>query len=176
MQHVRVPLVVRDNLGLTTGPSKLSTTFFGPCSQGVIASKVIKAGTAICREDDTFILGKLNDPCVDLTAVLNVKSEEDIYAELRRLYVEYELNDKVNCIPVTCPTGNFYVTTRKVAAGEELLRAYGREAWVYEMCSLISRDTVHIFAYWVWEIVGEMTVEDPKLLALAEELRPYLQS
>jgi len=124
------------------GKSKIKTTYVVGYDEGLIASRNIEKGEAVIPVNHEWHQ-RMNDAMMDLTDIIEAKTSvemENALIKTRSKYYDLEQGEKlVNVVMGVCqshPTNIMYVTTRFIAKGEELKRAYGFSTWLKEVAEL----------------------------------------
>lgn len=137
-------------------PSGLATTFLPGQANGLFATRTIGRSRGLYPDSNDRLAGAPNDPCVDLTAFIASTNNVERYKALCDLYDNYYDANKlalVNCVATMTPQGMIYTALKRIEAGEEIYRCYGRVTWVTELIKLADTRNIPAFAHWLHHIV-----------------------
>jgi hypothetical protein len=140
--------------------SKIETSYPKDKDLGVFAVRRIKAGTYISDLNNiSEKLSKINDPCVNLTGILNATTQSDMYMELINMRKNYNGESNL-ALTYSLQDGVIALYTKfDIERGDELLRCYDFNQWLTEILDLLTGETVLGFCYFLHYYIAEQSTE-----------------
>ena len=150
--------------------SKLNTSFPEGKDKGVFTKKAIRAGRFICYLDQTCDkLLMINDPCIDLTAVLNAKTHSVMYMALCEMRRNYTGVSNIELVHSMVDWKDALYAKVDIKRGCELLRPYCFDQWLTEVLDILTGDTVIGYCYFLHDYITGQSTDNQRCLYQLEK-------
>ena len=146
----------RSDLVFTVAPSTLTKTQFLPNkNMGLHTVSELPKDTLFTLDYEQEGT-KMNDPMIDLTAVIQSSNSDQLYIALSDMYNNYydleRVKQMVNVrIVMDSSKTSCYQAIKDIPAGGELLRIYGFATWLFEIFDLLTAANLAGYAKFLLE-------------------------
>lgn len=126
-------------------------------NKGLFATRQIRAGTFIAwfftEEQCDEKVSMINDPCVNLTSVLEAKTHSAMYMALVDLKHNYRGQANVEVVRSTADGKSALYSKSEIKRGDEILRRYELFQWFTELLDILNEDTVIGYCFFLRDFI-----------------------